>query len=466
MFQNRDINYEEFVASSYIHDNNAFIVVNPFNYPRERALDPYLFTNSEVLDIIEKKIVTIQNEFPDKSIILITHFTVEQFNNVKSQTGKRFKDLITSYNVSVVLTGHTHPRDIIPQHHDESLEIICSEVVSHQSVGIVTNDNGNIFYHKYHALDRPSFVPVYPIPSNQLSKFVSFDNGHIFIRVLAFSDDQNLNLLCDGYKMDFVRSLGEGMSLYQLERNYDNGFHKIKFELASETNEYEFFVGEKLPPTTETIADERQIYKYPLFVYLLMFIILFIITFPAKIEKSSDNLKDYMEQTLSYQFNKKDGHSGGRHFLNVIFGFLCLRYLLINYNYTCMIYLFVILLVPLFCPISFMPIGGHIGIYTVYGYTNFKKSIRSIYTYLYLLLHAAFVTLPLIFLASILPFTKNFSYWFIIDIVFYVLSLGFCIYFSAKSLSRALTFKFSIINLPFMLIPIISLVVVLAVSLS
>ncbi|EAY14781.1 hypothetical protein TVAG_219620 [Trichomonas vaginalis G3] len=331
MWKNKIHQLEDFVASEHVSNDVLFLILNPYDFPRPRALlDVYLLPSKEMLDIVEQKIIQIQEDYKNKSIVIITHYPVNQFGSSKSGSGRTFEQMTSEYNIPLVITGHKHPKNLMPQHHDMSLEIICSDIRDNHHIGILTNDNRNFFYHQYSIYERPTFVVTYPIDAKQLSMNTMFNKNDIDVRCLVFSDSENETITCNGKPLSFQRHIKEGVSLYHREMRFENGFSTLNFSKSNESYSYEIFVGDEMPSYYEVIGDEHEIYKYPLYVLIFIYIILFIITFPVNVEKHFGSLQNYANKSLYYLYNRNKDYRILDHLFYISQGFLLTRWQLLR----------------------------------------------------------------------------------------------------------------------------------------
>ncbi|EAX93571.1 Ser/Thr protein phosphatase, putative [Trichomonas vaginalis G3] len=463
IFTNKTSSETDFIITTRIYENIAFLIVNPYDFPRSRALlDIFIHPSKKILDLIEAKIVETLRLNEKKQIIIVTHYPVGQWGERKSSNGLSFKEMIIKYHISVVLTGHSHPYEIQPQHHESSLEIICSDLVGHRNIGIVTNDNGNIFYHSYKIYDNPSFVVTYPIDYKQISKMSMFSSNHIDVRVIVFSDSENETLLCDRLKMKFERHLKPGMSLYHVEMFFNNGFQHVEVVHvnSSTKNIVNFFVGGLSPYMNEVIGDERQIYKYTLYLLILLFIIMLVVLIPFNIERRFSFLEKFYISCMEYIENKEKAHRILDHLKFILFGFLFIRFYLVKYNRKVLLYLFLLLVSPIIIPIGVTDVEGNYGVFGIHGTIIKWKSYPTQFTYVFFLLHIGVVTIPYTFVSMMLCKPRRFNIMFIVDVLFALFCIAFTVYFSIYSISHATTLALAITNFLFVLVPFVFVVFV------
>ncbi|EAX86745.1 hypothetical protein TVAG_479360 [Trichomonas vaginalis G3] len=408
-----------------------------------------------ILDLIEAKIVEALNNHNDKSIIIITHYPVGQFGQSKSSAGLTFKDIIIKYQISAVLTGHSHPKTIQPQHHLDSLEVICSDLVSHRNIGIVSNDNGNIFYHSYSVEQRPSFIVTYPIDYKQISKMTMFNSKEVDVRVIAFTDSENETILCNGQGMNFDRHLRSGMSLYHIKMTFKSGFNNIHIANANNTEKemIRFFIGSVSPSFKEKLGDERNYYKYSLSILILLGLIMFVVLFPFNIEVKFEPLMKLYNNCIEYLENRENEYKVIDHIKYILCGFLFVRFYLIKYNKNVMLYLFMLFLSPLILPLGLIKSEEHFGLICIYGTFLNNHLYPTQFVYLIYLIHIGIITIPLTFITAMFGKERKFSLCFVVDIIFALFCLIITIYYSLFSISHATTLVLSATNFLFVLLP-------------
>ena len=77
----------------------------------------------------------------------------------------------------------------------------CTAASFIKRAGLITYDNGNLFYHEvdipYYG-SKPLFFMTYPIPKEQISSRHIFNLKSFDIRVISYYPDKNINLKIEG----------------------------------------------------------------------------------------------------------------------------------------------------------------------------------------------------------------------------------------------------------------------------
>ncbi|EAY14782.1 hypothetical protein TVAG_219630 [Trichomonas vaginalis G3] len=131
-----------------------------------------------------------------------------------------------------------------------------------------------------------------------------------------------------------------------------------------------------------------------------------------------------------------------------------------------MLVLFNFLFSPYFIPTAIQEIGGHYGIISIYGSIVDGERRPTQYAYLLNMLHTLAVTSPLIFVLSVMIQFKKFSAWYLVDVIFYLISGVVCLYITLTSIVHATRFVFAITNFPFIIVPTITTIICIFLALK
>lgn len=445
-----NITYEKYLVSTVTAEDCIFVIINPQLFPPSRALtDLFVYPNRKNLDTIENAIINACKT--NLSVVVLNHFPIDQWFSVKSSLGHSFKDMISIYDISIALDGHTHPSIFHPQHHGTSLEVIGSDTKQHNNLGIVTIDNGNINYAAFKCNNDPKAVVTYPISYDVASRQTVFNNQKIDIRVLAFTEEP-VKIYADGHLMEFDRLVKPGVSLYHYENTFPFGMNTIEFTGYFD-NRLTFYVGDILPSHYEFLGNLYNLFfsVHPIFILLMISFIT--ITFPIPFELKYERIKRFAHDKLTWIFN---GHSTVLQFiLNcTIFGPLIVRWRFNRMPLYVRVTMFLVIFLPYVCPVVVQTIDGHLGILTIYGYYNGGHNTPTIWGPIFSLIHMWFEVAPITIFSSMLALSSYWTNWFILDFMFLFLGLAVCFGFTYFKLSEATKIVFWASNPLFVLCPI------------
>lgn len=240
--------FDAFQASVYYYEKQAFIQLNPFEYPSPRALvDFYARPNLTLLDRIDLILSTIRNV---ENSIILTHFPVEYWQPRGS--GKTISSIIQENQISMIITGHVRPR--LPEffHIGSTLQIIGCSLADTGRIGFLSSDNENLVYTSIDVMKPPKIIVTNPTPREQINLKTSFALPIVHIRALVFTNKRvriRISGDADGI-MTRIAQVKPGVYLYQLTAEFSEGERVIRFS-GDHVQTLRFFVGDSLPPFVE-----------------------------------------------------------------------------------------------------------------------------------------------------------------------------------------------------------------------
>ena len=453
-----NLTYEDFCVMRYdITDKVTALIVNGFVYPASRALlDLFIKPSVAILDKVEDNLINMTKE--GKEIIVLNHFPTHWWYNVKSSRGNTFREMHKIYEITLSLSGHTHPKAFQPTHHGENLEIIAADITTHDKVGIVSIHNENTVYTEFMDYDTPSAVITSPVPLDQLTKRCTFNQKEVPIRLLVFSDDPvKITVSGDASgELQLIREVREGVLLYGMNATFEEGEHEINFT-GFYNGGVRFFVGEILPGHYEFLGNLYNYFflAYPIF--KIVFVVLMIAFFPIEIEKCSSWLSNVRKDALDWLFESHfTMHST---IFAMAFGPFIMRWRIQKLEKWIRIVLFILPFLTFVLPVYIQPIEGHYGIATIYGYTNGGHTTPSVWGPILAVAQLLFVSLPQCFIFSMLSTRKYFSLAFLVDVLYLILSLIVCAVFSYIKVTESTKFYLAMSGPALILTPLIMLVV-------
>ena len=457
----KDPSYDDFVLTTYANGDDAYIIVNPINYPAPHALfDFFAHLPREGLDRIQNEIEKTRNMY--KRRILFVHWPAYLWDDSKSSAGKTYRQIIEDSDLDMVISGHTHPETAVPQHHKQTLEVIGSDSITHKSMGIVTYDNGLTTYHRWCSYEPKKFVITYPCPKDQLSKKVIFNENEISVRALVFDNgEDNVEINVDGDlkgKMQFVRRLTENTSLYSISGTFSNGEHKLVFS-GYDNESLEFYIGERMPPYYEKLNNFYNQFKTA---YKAMFIFLpfvVIILFPVPIESYIKPLNDFMNNSLRW-FYIPWSMNFFYSIFNILFGFFTIRWRILKLKLWIRIVLFVFCLLPFVCPYSAMAMDGLLGNTNFLGYYGGGNLYINIWGQIFTAVFIGTSTLPASIAASCISVSQSFHIIFIFDILVCIACLAIALYFMNTYLTEAVGTLYANLS-SFLFSPVIQFIILI-----
>ena len=209
-----------------------FLLINDYRYPVYRP--PYgaeTHTTIKQLDLLEKTI----NSIDEEEIFALTHYPVDRALLYKSNNGHTFEEIISNEKVYAIFTGHEHPNSVRIIHHGDEggLEFCTSSSFDKKKAGLITLDNGNLFYHEVYIPyygSKPLFFLTYPIPNEQLTNHHIFNINNFDIRVISYHPDKNIKLKIEGDingNLEYDHTLKNGAFLFKYHVDLEEGEYKI-----------------------------------------------------------------------------------------------------------------------------------------------------------------------------------------------------------------------------------------------
>lgn len=358
---------EKFWAGSFVYNDITYIYANPYEFPIPHAkLGFWINAGKRLLDLIEAE---LNRPFNTTHRILLTHFPVHLWNDrYKSSSKKSFRQMVAEANLSLVLTGHLHPKTTTFKHHQQILEAVAPDLMSHKKFGIIVNDNNVLSYHTIDLDNPPEYLIISPIPMNQIHKNTNYKT-QVPVRILVFSDKEKRIYLETYGEVLNRKKITDGIWLYYGQLDLIQG--KKTISISGDINENIEYYIDSNPPALE----KELIYGYPNLISTILAIfwigIIFNIFFLLPMPKC---------QCTKVYADWIDGSSGSARISdilwNTIFGFLLIKIRLSRAPFIHRLHLIFLSLCPLFIPIFFMSVDGHSGAVFFWGYV-----IHGIYHY-------------------------------------------------------------------------------------
>lgn len=478
-------NYDNFLISKIDHEDIEIFVMNPYHYPTVRAgLGYHANLTGEMLDKIEYALSAPSNS---KSRFLLTHFPLSYTNNwAKSSSKKSLIDIATSSNLSAILVGHSHHELIL--HRKSSLEIRPRSIKKGKSSGFglryISVDNGGVSDSGFvlNEIERPVAVLTYPVKKKYVSdqtdfSFDMFNKGEI--RVVHFSENKNLNISVScrsssnkfsdikTSRLKFQRIIRSNQSLYSTSlkqvcyRENDDKFNEVEYHLTflGDWNyEADFVAGESVKLEKEILDFDEDMRKFVCVIGLICWIVILYVWCPIPPFKYFDKIAAMFAgqkhpSLINYELGLSDGIIGA------IFGFFLIKSRIyynipkwLQYTYLIMI------LSPLFVPISLMKIGKHSYgfIYFIGYYLNgFAFDIWGFQLTSYFVLFVLLPSTVVFSAASFLRQTKKWNYFFIVDIALFLAQFVLIYIAIFTALYQSTSLVFALTSPIFAIIPII-----------
>lgn len=436
-------NYENFLISKVAHEDVEIFVMNPYHYPTVRAgLGYYYNITREMIDKIEN---TLSKPSNSSSRILLTHFPLS-YGNVwtKSSSKKTLIDIITSNNITAILAGHSHHELII--HQKASLEIHPMSIKGGEKHGggyrYISIDNHGLSDQGFRLVnEKPVAILTYPIKKKYVSDMTDF-SYHNFnqseVRVVHFSENPNLKISVscknkyakhNKIKTDFLRFqrvIRSNESLYSTplkqlcdpENIYNNNLNEYHLTFSGDWNySADFVVGNSVKLDKEILDTDVNMREGLIVIGIICWLIIIFIWFPITPPKYCNELNDW---TSNMNCSKeKETLDFVDKTIAIIFGFLAIKSR-IYYNIPSWIktFYFILVLAPLYLPISIMKIGeksyGAIlfcGYYLKSFAFDFWGAILSSYYVIFVLLTSTIVFSAISYLHQ----TNKWHFVFLID---------------------------------------------------
>jgi predicted MPP superfamily phosphohydrolase len=261
------------------------ISLNPLRYPTPHAkLGFWIYPTTEMLDAIETRLMS-----PDslRTRILQCHYPLNLWSTTTvSSSGRTIRDIVSSANISLMLTGHLHPERAVFLHYQGLFEVVGPDLRFHQRFGLVTVDNSRVVYHQIDLGASPFAVVSHPVPARQLSNTTVFSELGTDVRVIVFSNNQSLNIRAVSgavnHSLIFQASLGENISLYScpLDVRNQSGIQHLNFSGDWEF-EMDFVIGDFVTDLPDEVIYGFENFQITAYVAAgVLFGFLLIITFP------------------------------------------------------------------------------------------------------------------------------------------------------------------------------------------
>ncbi|OHT04028.1 hypothetical protein TRFO_28518 [Tritrichomonas foetus] len=445
--------YENFLISNFTYnDEIMFILLNLYHYPSPPARIGYFADlTREMLDIIEQKMNNLSNS-NIQTRILLSHFPINYHNSwMKSSTKKTFQEILSSNNISLILSGHTHKHRTI--HHNGTLEIISNSVMDNKAFGLLTIDNSRISFHNYSLnFDSDLYGAVtHPIPKHLLTKFTDFSEQCNEIRVIIFKKDPNLILnfsITNNSDIDsnrpvslkgtlqFQRYINNQSSLYSsplnllnncsvnnstLDSGYDFFDGQFTLTFFGDWNyTMQFVVQNSVKLDKEMLENETNANIGICFINAIFWIVIIYILFPTK------------KCDPSYNFH-------GNIFVN-IFGFIAIKdriHKSIPKNILNIILW--ISFAPFIIPSIFLKVGGTYGFICTFGYFLQDVFVFDLWGLLFSSYFVFLVLLPSVLVFSIISLSISFIpycivslFAIVIQLFLIIISIGIIVYQSTN----------------------------------
>ena len=425
----KNITYEDFTVTTHdLNDNFVLLLINCAVYPTSRALvDLFVDSSTELLDRIEDAFEELQKK--NKQIIVVTHFPAGWWMPRRSSNGKTFEEMFQQYD-AVLLTGHVHPTNYNFVHIADNVEIVASDLKIHDHLGMVTFDNGNFIFHQFDLKDELKAVVTNPPSYKHLARQTIFNLKTMPIRLLVWSNKEeeifvDIDDLNKKQKMIPVRKIKENITLYELNCTLEEeGYHTLNFSgFYSDT--LEFYNGETLPSFKEETGSRYNLFFSIPKAYNVFIFILLITIFPFNIESFFPTIQKKADELLNTMYTEEMPWK--MFFFYLFCGPLITRWKIQKVHKSLCWTLLVIALSPYFVPVFVQNLDGHIGIVTIYGYSNSGISRLSIYGPFFRIIHMASVLWPLIILTGFLSCCLHKREWtkaYIIDIACVFIGIG------------------------------------------
>lgn len=449
-----NVTLNEFLCSTKYIGDDAFILLNAATFPTPHAaLDFYALPTTEYLDRVEKE---INKDHSNASrVFVIAHFPVDFWYDLhKSSSGKSFKDIIKESNITMLLSGHLHPKVSTPIHHKGITEIIARDALQNEGVGYVTEDNGNTIYQSFHADDEIKAFIVNPPPFDQIGDKSYFNDNATNVKLLVFSNSSNEEITVNGKKMAFDHFVTNGTAVYVAQLPRYEGKYKLSFN-GYFKGERICFSGRTVPPRKEALGIVNTLFVCGYIWAWIQSIILAFIFFPIDFSKYSKSIQEF-EKKITMSLASSSWNSW-TDYLCLLFGFIPTRISILRNQLWIRIALFVLVFFVLFLPIGISDIDGRKGIIWMYGYSASNIFIRDPSGYLFAFVYEELIVTPIMLFSSMLLTFRKVNLYILIDIIFIFAFFFFDYKLIDVFLFQSLGFYPSITSFQFVLIPIVYL---------
>lgn len=185
---------------------------------------------------------------PDSNNVLLIHWPYYQNFAWRSSNGKSRQDIFNRFDV--YMSGHIHPDVIEIVRFENTLSVVSCALIDSEFFTITTVDHGYSRVLSANVHNNATIMITYPIPKEQLTSRVSFNQKYFPVRAMLFGEEMmNLSVELDNVslgRMTFLREIRRSVRLFslnvtillegehQLVVSGDNGvFEKINFVIGS-----------------------------------------------------------------------------------------------------------------------------------------------------------------------------------------------------------------------------------------
>ncbi|EAY14863.1 Ser/Thr protein phosphatase, putative [Trichomonas vaginalis G3] len=365
----KNLTFDEFACSIVYIDDNAFILLNPMRFPLPRSVyDFYTHLDKHFLDMFEKAVHDASNA---THIYALLHFPVcFLIESSKSSSGKSFIQILSESRVTFLITGHTHPPKTSPIHHKNATEIIACDITTHAVVGIITEDNGNSVYHTFNTKDEVKALVVNPPPYDQIGGQSYFNDNQTNVKVLAFTNDSNTEILVDGIKMKFNHFVKDGLAVYTAMLPAKQGKYSLHFTGFFE-KELECFNGKVVGSRKENPGIIHSMFVLGYILLGFFSSIMVFVLFPFDLSNQISILGKLRKRIEIWLISST--YCSFDTLIFTIFGFVVLRTRLLLNPLWLRLVLFFVLIIMIFVPFGFTKFDGKQGFVSMFGYFSSGK---------------------------------------------------------------------------------------------
>ena len=455
-----DINsLKDFWVSRVETDDFELFILDPFWFPVPHAKLAFdISPDSDFLDTVEDKF----KQYPrltesTKPRIVMCHFPLQRWiNNKKSSSKKTINDIVQENNVSIFISGHMHPSHATIDHHGETLEVICPDLKSHKRFGLITVDNGNVVYHDMPLVlyGEEAALVTYPVPKDQLSSQVSFNDKNAELRVIVLSDADDIHLVVNGLingTLKKVRTIFNGYSLLSIPFPPDipEGDHEVFI-----SGDFHMSVRFTVGPTANLNWKEKYFanphWRGVVYAALaLSWIGLFIATLPIKYK-----IGDIVDRWILSDNN--DPNQIKYYLISIFCGPLVMNSRISRLPAFYRVFLFALVLYPTFLPLIFINVEHYIGIIWTYGYIIGGSLNFDYWGQKYCCLYVTVFLLPLVLFSS--AATMPFHPILIFDLIVFLTGIGSTAFFNFYFVVEAVNVVLAILSPAFSLLPLVAVV--------
>lgn len=359
---------------SYSHTRNGVKVVGfipcefPFGHGPQQVTASM---RSKYLDELERE---LKRETGAIYTIVVCHYTHEFIYPIsaKSKSGLNFEEMLSKYNVNVLLTGHTHPKVPEAVHYGNLMEMTAIPMKHYDGFALLSIDNGRLNYEWHTPYEEQPAIVTNPVPHHlQPHNYMSKEFP---IRIVSFDKSQTKNFTVSGDysgKLSFEEYLEDGVALYSLDAKFENGVHTI--EISGDLNRtITFAVNCETGPFYET---HKWLFNPSLGHYLLAYFIPFYMLIAITIWYPLR----FLDQLSLAIFNDK---IHGSFLQTIIFGPFIFSNVISRMTKRIKILVTIILIWPLGIPIMFYETDGKFSTLWTWGYFVGFTHVYDAFSYL------------------------------------------------------------------------------------